>query len=138
MERENKYFHLPPISPSAPGTLYQQIVEAIKREVSEGRLKPGQPLPSFRSLAESLLVSLITVKRAYDELEHDGIIFRKQGLGTFISENGVVKNRKMKRRMAEHLMNQAIGEALESDMDEHEILEMTKQVIRQRKGGAKS
>ena len=70
---------LPPISAAAPGTLYQQIVDGLKREVSEGRLAPGSPLPSFRSLAEELLVSVITVKRAYEELEREGIIYRRQG-----------------------------------------------------------
>jgi len=57
--------------------LYKQIVDGLKREVSEGRLAPGTALPSFRRLAEDLLVSIITVKRAYEELERDGIILRK-------------------------------------------------------------
>ncbi len=49
-----------PISPAAGGTLYQQIVDRLKREVSDGRLAPGAALPSFRQLAEDLLVSVIT------------------------------------------------------------------------------
>src|SRR5262245_53139498 len=56
-----------PIS-AAGGTLYEQIVDSLKREISEGRLEPGAPLPSFRKLAKELLVSVITVKRAYEEL----------------------------------------------------------------------
>ena len=79
---------IPPISVAAPGPLYQQIVDGIKREISEGRLAPGSPLPSFRGLAEELLVSVITVKRAYEDLEREGIIYRRQGLGTFVSDNG--------------------------------------------------
>src|SRR6202161_935173 len=82
-----------PISPAAGGTLYQQIVDRLKREVSEGRLAPGAALPSFRLLAEELLVSVITVKRAYEELEREGIIFRRQGLGTFVAEGGVDRRR---------------------------------------------
>ncbi|MCC6155719.1 MAG: GntR family transcriptional regulator [Candidatus Hydrogenedentes bacterium] len=77
---------LPPISSAAPGTLYQQVVEGIKREIAEGRLGPGSALPSFRALAEDLLVSVITVKRAYEELEREGIIYRKLGLGTFVAD----------------------------------------------------
>ena len=76
-----------PISPAAPGPLYQQIVEAVTREVASGRLPPGRPLPSLRTLAEELQVSLITVKRAYEELERAGVIYRRQGLGTFVAEN---------------------------------------------------
>src|ERR1017187_10018821 len=88
MPNERKSLLIGPISPAAAGTLYQQIVDRLKREISEGRLKPGATLPSFRTLAEDLLVSVITVKRAYEELEREGIIFRRQGLGTFVSDQG--------------------------------------------------
>ncbi len=76
---------IPPISAAAPGALYQQIVDGLTREISEGRLPPDAPLPSFRGLAEELLVSVITVKRAYEELEREGLIYRRQGLGTFVA-----------------------------------------------------
>ncbi|MBW8865710.1 MAG: GntR family transcriptional regulator, partial [Verrucomicrobia bacterium] len=58
MPPERKKFILGPISPAADGTLYQQLVDRLKREVSEGRLKPGAPLPSFRQLAEDMIVSV--------------------------------------------------------------------------------
>jgi len=77
-----------PISPAAPGPLYEQVANAVKREVSAGRLKPGDALPSLRVLAADLMVSLITVKRAYEELERDGVIFSRQGLGAFIAATG--------------------------------------------------
>src|SRR5262252_1459630 len=85
-----------PLSAAAPGALYQQIVDGIKREISSGRLAPGSALPSFRTLAEDLLVSLITVKRAYEELEREGIIYRRQGLGTFVAEQGRDRSREAK------------------------------------------
>src|ERR1700742_3737978 len=79
---------LGPVSAAVTGPLYQQIVDAVKREVGAGRLAPGSVLPSFRVLAEDLLVSVITVKRAYEELEREGIIYRRKGLGTFVAESG--------------------------------------------------
>src|SRR5579859_3658850 len=103
-----KSWMLGPISPAAEGTLYQQIVERLKREVSEGRLKPGTALPSFRQLAQNLLVSVITVKRAYEELEREGIIFRRQGLGTFVAEQGHDRTRAGLRASAETAITQAI------------------------------
>lgn len=124
------------ISPAAPGPLYRQIVDGVKREISEGRLIPGQPLPSFRGLAEDLLVSLITVKRAYEELEREGIIYRKQGLGTFVSEEGADRNRETKRQHAEELFRQGVREACESGMSEKAILDLTKRIIQERKGDA--
>ena len=101
---------LPPISAAEPGTLYQQIVEGLKREVSEGRLAAGAALPSFRSLAEELLVSVITVKRAYEELERDGIIYRRQGLGTFVSTAAVDRSRDAKTQRARDLLREALRE----------------------------
>lgn len=127
-------FVLPPISPAAEGPLYRQIVDGIKREISEGRLVPGQPLPSFRVLAEQMLVSLITIKRAYEELEREGIIFRKQGLGTFVSEQGDKRSREAKRLQAEQLMRQAVTEALESGMTDREIQQMVKQILHSNQG----
>lgn len=124
---------VPPISKAAPGPLYQQIVDGIKREVCEGRLAPGTPLPSFRLLAEQLMVSLITVKRAYAELESDEIIFRKQGLGTFVSQNGVVRGRQIKREQTEGLLREALREGYEAGMDDKELLDMTKRLLKEGK-----
>ena len=120
---------VPPISSAAPGPLYQQIVDGVKREVSEGRMQPGAPLPSFRQLAESLLVSLITVKRAYEELEREGIIYRKQGLGTFVSENGMERSRAVKRERTEALLRQALREGREAGLDGDELLEIMRGLL---------
>src|SRR6188768_3751337 len=100
MAEPKRKFLIPPISAAAPGALYQQIVDGIKREISEGRLAPGSPLPSFRTLAEDLLVSVITVKRAYEELERERIIYRRQGLGTFVADAADDRSRAIKRERA--------------------------------------
>jgi GntR family transcriptional regulator len=113
-------FLLPPISPAA-GPLYQQIVDGFKREISEGRLAEGAALPSFRQLAGEMMVSLITVKHAYDELERDGIILRRQGLGTFVARNGDDRSRQLKTEHAGELFRAAIREAREAGLDEKEI-----------------
>ena len=75
-----------PISAAAPGPLYEQLVAAVKREVAAGQLSGGSPLPSFRQLAADLLVSVITVKRAYLELERAGVIVTRQGKGSFVAD----------------------------------------------------
>jgi len=116
-----KRLDLPTISPAAPGPLYRQIVEGIRRAVSEGRMEPGEPLPSFRALAEELLVSLITVKRAYEELEHEGVIYRKQGLGTFVAPQADTTARNGKVERARDLFAQAIREAEEAGLGPSQI-----------------
>jgi GntR family transcriptional regulator len=127
-----KTLWLSPISPAASGTLYEQIVERLKREISEGRLAPGSPLPSFRALAEDLLVSVITVKRAYEELERAGIIYRRQGLGTFVSEQGRNRSREAKLDTAQGLLRDAFREAMEAGLKPAEILDLAREVMKEK------
>ena len=73
------------ISNSSPVALYEQIETQIKNQILNGNLKPGDPRPSIRSLAKELKVSIITSKRAYEELEKEGFIETVIGKGTFVS-----------------------------------------------------
>ena len=118
-----------PISPAASGALYQQIVAGFKREIGEGRLAGGIPLPSFRLLAEQLLVSIITVRRAYEELEREGIIYRRQGLGTFVATDGRRRSREAKMKHAETLIQTAVQEAREAGMNPRRVREFIQKVI---------
>jgi len=126
---ESRPLILPPLSAAGPGTLYQQIVDGLKREVSEGRLRPGQPLPSFRQLAEDLLVSVITVKRAYEELEREGIIYRRQGLGTFVSTAAADRSREAKTERARDLLREAAREAAEAGLDPRDLLKLFESIL---------
>lgn len=71
---------------SSPIPLYRQIVDEIRGKIVTGELKPGDPLPSIRQLAAHLLISVITTKRAYQDLEVAGLIQTRPGRGTFVSE----------------------------------------------------
>jgi GntR family transcriptional regulator len=122
---------LPPLSAAGPGTLYRQIVDGLKREVSEGRLRPGSALPSFRALAEDLLVSVITVKRAYEELEREGIIFRRQGLGTFVARSAVDRSREAKTARARALMREASREAIEAGLSARDVARLLESVLQE-------
>ena len=122
---------LPPISAASPATLYQQIVDGLKRQVSEGRLPPGSALPSFRALAEELLVSVITVKRAYEELEREGIIYRRQGLGTFVANAAVDRSRDAKTERARDLLREALREATEAGLTGKDVVQLLQSVIGQ-------
>lgn len=115
---------LGPISPAAPGPLYQQIVDGIKREVLANRLSAGAALPSYRVLAEQLLVSLITVKRAYEELEREGITYSRQGLGTFVAARGNDRTRADRRSKARDALRAAIHAGREAGMSDRELLQM--------------
>lgn len=115
--------HLGPLSP-ASGPLYQQIVDGIKREVLADRLTAGSALPSYRVLAEQLLVSLITVKRAYEELEREGITFSRQGLGTFVAARGNDRTRADRRAAARGALRSAIHAARQAGVTDRELIQM--------------
>lgn len=74
------------ISQADSRPMYVQIVEQVKQRVAVGDWPPGLELPSIRELAVSLQVSVITVKRAYLELEREGVIVTRQGKGSWIAE----------------------------------------------------
>ena len=76
-----------------------------------------------------MMVSLITVKRAYEELEREGILFRRQGLGTFVADKGAARSRSVKRRRAEQLMQEAAQEAREAGLSDAEIVALLKQKL---------
>lgn len=133
--RKSKNLDLPPISPAAQGPLYQQIVDGIKRAVAEGRIGSWDALPSFRALAEDLLVSLVTVKRAYEDLERQGIVVRKQGLGTFVAEDGPARSIQAMRDRAKEHLEQALREGLEAGLEGEELVEMIRELAAEAKYG---
>ena len=117
-------FWIGPISPAAGGPLYGQIVEGVKREVLAGRLEAGVELPSFRVLAGELMVSLITVKRAYEELERAGIIVRRQGRGTYVAEGSVDRSREEQALMAAGHFEEGVRAARRAGMGDEEVREL--------------
>ena len=129
MPPEPRSLFLGPLSPAADGTLYQQLVDRLKREIGEGRLAPGAALPSFRQLAADMLVSVITVKRAYEELEREGIIFRRQGLGTFVSERGDQRSREAKLATARELLREGFREAAEAGLTREELIRLAREIL---------
>lgn len=89
--------------------IYEQIVNQIKAQMTTGVLKAGEALPSIRVLAQELSISVITTKRAYEELERDGFIETVPGKGSYIAE---LKRERLKEiaigRMEEHLAQAVI------------------------------
>jgi GntR family transcriptional regulator len=95
------------ISQADPRPMYLQIVEQVRRRIAVGDWQPGQEIPSIRALAASTRVSVITIKRAYFELERDGVIVTRQGRGTFVAENVELSRNLRERELEEHLAKAA-------------------------------
>ncbi len=112
---------LPPLSPASPGALYEQIVTGIHDALANGQLPPGAPLPSVRQLAAETRVSVITVKRAYEELERDGLIYSRPGLGSFITDTAFERSREKRLARARSLLVEARTEAEQAGLNPTEI-----------------
>lgn len=83
--------------------LYQQLVEQVERRVAAGDWRPGQEIPSIRALAAATQVSVITVKRAYLELERAGVIVTRQGRGSFVAERADLGRALREQELEQHL-----------------------------------
>ncbi|HIX64604.1 MAG TPA: GntR family transcriptional regulator [Candidatus Mediterraneibacter colneyensis] len=107
------------INENSPRPIYEQIVLAVKNSIANHELKSGDMLPSIRSLARELGISVITTKRAYEELEKQKLIYSEQGKGFFVSE--VNQNLLMEKRLREYetrfreLIREAKGLGLSSE-----------------------
>ena len=114
------------ISNSSGRPIYEQITSQIKGLIMNGTLKPGDPLPSMRLLAKELRISVITTKRAYEDLERDGFITTIVGKGSFVREADQEFVREERLKAVEGYLQAAVDAARQCGMDEQEAIEILK------------
>ena len=112
------------VSNSSPEPIYEQIARQIKAEIIAGRLEEGAPLPSIRALAHDLQVSVITTKRAYDELEAEGFLDSVGGKGTFVAAQNPAFLREKRMKVVEEKLVSALDEARLLGVGLDELTEM--------------
>lgn len=101
------------ISQADPRPMYLQLVEQIRHRIAIGDWPPGHELPSIRALAAAVRVSVITVKRAYLDLERDGVIATRQGKGSFVADSAGLSTQLRYDELDTHLLAAAeVGRAL--------------------------
>ncbi|BDC00799.1 TPA: GntR family transcriptional regulator [Clostridium perfringens] len=106
--------------------IYEQIAKAIKNEILSGDLKENSALPSIRSLASELRVSVITTKRAYEELERGGFIYTLPGKGSYVAEQNKELLMEEKLREIEGKLGEAIDIANSIGLNFEELVGMLK------------
>ncbi len=111
------------ISNSDNRPIYEQITAQIKNQILAGKLLAGDALPSIRLLAKELRISVITTKRAYEELERDGFIETIPGKGSFVAAKNTEFLKEEQLRRAEALLSQAVEIAKSSNITFEELLE---------------
>ena len=112
------------ISNSSPDPIYEQIVRQIKGQIIAEELAEGEPLPSIRKLAHELQISVITTKRAYEELEKEGLIDTVGGKGTFVASQNREFMREKRMKLVETKLSEALSDARMLGVSYEELDEM--------------
>ncbi len=112
------------ISNTSESPLYQQIKDQIIDAILKGELAEGDMLPSIRTFANDLKVSVLTIRRVYDDLEKEGFVNSQIGIGTFVSASNIELLRDSKRRLVEQKMQDMIQTAKSLRISRQELNEM--------------
>ena len=112
------------ISNSSGKPIYEQIADQVKEQIMAGALAAGDALPSMRLLAKELRISVITTKRAYEELERDGFLENVPGKGCFVAPQTRELLREAQLRRTEEFLSQAVEEARKGGITLEELEEM--------------
>ena len=106
--------------------IYDQIVVQIKEQIINGSLAEDEALPSIRNLAKDLRISVITTKRAYEELEKDGLIYTVAGKGCFVRKQNLEMLRESVRKKIEEHLSEAVSLSRQCGMTLEELIEILK------------
>ena len=109
------------ISNTSDRPLYQQLKDQIKDAILKNELVEGDPLPSIRSFANDLQVSVLTIRRVYEELEQEGFVVSQVGIGTFVSASNIELLRDTKRRLVEQKMQDMLQTAKSLNISKDEL-----------------
>ena len=119
------------ISNSSGKPIYEQIADQVKEQIMAGALAAGDALPSMRLLAKELRISVITTKRAYEELERDGFLENVPGKGCFVAPQNRELLREAQLRRVEEKLTQAIEEARRGAVSLEELKEMLTELYKE-------
>ncbi len=119
------------ISNSSNQPIYDQIYSQIKSLIISGKLREGEALPSIRVLAKDLRISVITTKRAYDELEREGFIYTVAGKGCFVAEKNVELIREENLKKIEEYMMKIAELAALCNISNEELVKMFEILMRE-------
>lgn len=112
------------ISNSSGKPIYEQITSQIKSLIINGKMEEGEMLPSMRQLAKDLRISVITTKRAYEDLERDGFIVTMTGKGSFVARKNIEFIKEEQMRKIEVLLAEAVDLSKASGISEEELKEI--------------
>ncbi len=112
------------ISNASPDPLYEQIAKQLKNSILKGELSPGDQLPSIRALAKELQISVITTKRAYEELEKEGFIESVTGKGSYVADQSSALIKEKRLKIVEDKLAEAVSESKALGIELEELQKM--------------
>jgi GntR family transcriptional regulator len=118
--------------------IYRQIVNQVKYLVASGLLQPGEELPPIRTLALQLKVTPNTIVKAYDELESSGVVHKRQGSGTFVSEERPRLAHRERQRIIDQRIDALLAEAHQLNFTVDDILRMLRERQAPKESGTKT
>lgn len=114
------------ISNSSNVPIYEQIKNQIIDQILNDDLKEDEALPSIRTLSADIKISVMTIKKAYDELEHDGYIITRQGKGSFVAPKNLELAKEQKKKEIEVYINKIVSISKIYNIDKKEVLDLFK------------
>ena len=115
------------VSLNNPEPMYQQVADQIKEAIAEGTITPHEQLPSIRTLIKELKISAITVKRAIADLEKEGYIYTRSGLGCFVAEKNSDQIKAEKSAEIQDKLNGLIQEGLRFGLSKEDFKSMVEE-----------
>ena len=106
--------------------IYLQIVNQVKYLVASGRLAPGDEVPPIRALAQQLVINPNTVAKAYHELEREGVVTKRHGSGTFVSDNGSPLAKRERTKILTQRIDALLAEARHMDVPLKEVIDLVR------------
>ena len=119
------------INPSSRQPICRQLSRQIREAVARGQLQPNERLPSVRELSRSLVVNPNTIARVYADLEREGVLNTRQGLGVFVAQPGSELSRKVRRERLEEALSRFLTEAVHLGFAADEVVATVSQHVEQ-------
>jgi len=124
------------VDPSSNVPVFQQVVNEVKSAIARGAIMPGEVIPSVRQMAADTLLNPNTVAKAYRELEREGIVYTRRGLGIFVAERAGPLTRTDRREELNDRIRKLIAEARRAGMTTQEIRSLVEAALRSAAGSA--
>ncbi|MBO5095721.1 MAG: GntR family transcriptional regulator [Bacilli bacterium] len=112
------------ISNSSSVPIYEQIKNSIIEQIMNDELKEDEMIPSIRNLAQDIKISIMTIKKAYDELETEGYIISRQGKGTFVAPKNTELAKDKAQKDIEEYISKIVDISLKFDISKEEIIDI--------------